>query len=225
MIKISEDIVVPSPPKRVWAVVSNPADVVSCIPGAELGAAHDDGTFDGVLVAKFAAIRVKFAARISLELEEPEHEGRLSARGRDGQGATRFSGNATFGVVEDQAAGGSRVTVDGEVNLTGKLASLIESGAGVVISRMTKEFSAQLVQRCTEPEPTPEPTPEPEAEPALEAAAPRSTTPARTGPLSRLRAWWARLLHRQGTRPPKQGAPAGSERTSEEVGSGNATAQ
>jgi carbon monoxide dehydrogenase subunit G len=224
--------------------VSNPSDVVSCIPGAELGAAHDDGSFDGVLVARFAAIRVKFAARISLELEEPEHEGRLSARGRDGQGATRFSGNATFGVVEDREAGGSRVTVDGEVNLTGKLASLIESGAGVVISRMTKEFSAQLVQRCTEPEP--EPKAEPEAGPALAAGAeapaapasrePAATTgrpttppspgaPARTGLLSRLRAWWARLLHRQSTRPPERGTPAGSGPTSKEVGSGNATAQ
>ncbi|MFB9833725.1 SRPBCC domain-containing protein [Actinoallomurus acaciae] len=208
LIEIAEDIAVPSPPKRVWAVVSNPADVVSCIPGAELGAAHDDGTFDGVLVARFAAIRVRFAARISLELEESEHEGRLSARGRDGQGATRFSGDATFGVVEDPTAGGSRVTVHGEVNLTGKLASLIESGAGVVISRMTKEFSAQLVERCTEPEPAAE-------------SAPRPSAPARTGPLQRLRAWWARLLHRK----PQQGAPAGSGRTSEEAGSGNATAQ
>ncbi|MGI5229962.1 SRPBCC domain-containing protein [Actinoallomurus sp. CA-142502] len=213
-----EEIAVPSPPERVWAIVSNPSDVVSCIPGAELGAAHDDGSFDGVLVARFAAIRVKFAARISLKLEESEREGRLSARGRDGQGATRFSGNATFGVAEDRKTGGSRVTVNGEVNLSGKLASLVESGAGVVISRMTKEFSAQLVQRCSEPEPEPAPVPRPVTEPARAAVA---EAPPRTGPLSRLRAWWARLLHRS----PERGAQAGTRRTSEEAGSGNATAQ
>ncbi|MBT2225278.1 hypothetical protein KLK06_05375 [Nonomuraea sp. NEAU-A123] len=158
--------------------MSSPSDVVSCIGGAELGAAHDDGSFDGTLVVKFGALRVRFAARVTLELTESELEGRLSARGRDGQGATRFSGNATFRVAEGEGPSDSRVTVDGEIQLTGKLASLIESGAGVVVSRMTKEFSAELVQRCAEP---------------AELDTPPTAAPPPTGLLSRLRAWWARL--------------------------------
>jgi len=151
LISIAEEISVPSPPDKVWAVVSDPSAVVSCIAGAELGAVHEDGSFDGTLVVKFGALRVKFAALISLELTEAECEGRLSARGRDGQGATRFNGGATFRVAEDRVPGHSLVTMAGEVNLTGKLASLIESGAGAVVSRMTKEFSAQLIERCVAP--------------------------------------------------------------------------
>lgn len=189
MITIAEEIAVPNSPERVWAVVSSPSDVVSCIPGAELGAPHDDGSFDGVLVVRFAAIRVRFAARVSLELEESAYEGRLSARGRDGQGATRFSGHATFQVAEGEEPGSARMTIRGEVNLTGKLASLIESGAGVVVARMTKEFSAQLIERCAEP--AAQPTAGPAAEPAPPAGAPM---PVRRP--SRFRAWWARLLHR-----------------------------
>ncbi|MDN3354110.1 SRPBCC family protein [Actinomadura sp. DC4] len=200
MIRIAEEIAVPSPPERVWAVVSDPSDVVSCVPGAELGQAHDDGSFDGVLVVKFSAIRVKFAARISLELTESELEGRLSARGRDGQGATRFNGHATFQVAEGADAGTSRVIVDGEVNLTGKLASLIESGAGVVVSRMTKEFSAQLVERCAEPD-VPAVSPDVPPAPVVVAPAPR------TGLAARLHAWWTRLTNRR--RPAEQTKEAG----------------
>ncbi len=133
MISIAEEISVPSPPDKVWAVVSHPTAVVSCIQGAELGAVHDDGSFDGSLLVKFGALRVRFAAQISLELAEAELEGRLSARGRDGQGATRFSGSARFRVAESQDPGHSLVTLAGEVNLAGKLASLIESGAGAVV--------------------------------------------------------------------------------------------
>ncbi|WP_439941798.1 SRPBCC domain-containing protein [Streptomyces sp. BBFR115] len=151
MISIAEKIDVPSPPARVWEIISDPAAVVSCIGGAELGESHPDGSFDGLLVVRFGGIRVRFAARITLELDQDQREGRLTARGRDGQGATRFSGEAVFQVTEDRAAGGTQVAMTGEMNLSGKLAPLIESGAGVVVSRMTREFSAALVERCALP--------------------------------------------------------------------------
>jgi carbon monoxide dehydrogenase subunit G len=176
VIKIDEEIAVPAPPGRVWEVVSDPAEVVSCINGAELGESHDDGSFDGTLVVKFSAIRVRFGARVSMELDEPEREGRLSARGRDGQGATRFSAHATFRITD--APGGARVRVSGEVTLAGKLASLIEAGAGAVVSRMTKDFTDELVRRC-----------------AGDTAV--ATPPSRTSRWARVRAWWRRTVHKR----------------------------
>jgi carbon monoxide dehydrogenase subunit G len=212
LISIAEEIAVPSPPDRVWAVVSDPLAVVSCIAGAELGAVHDDGSFDGTLLVKFGALRVKFAARLTLELGEATREGRLSARGRDGQGATRFSGGATFRVAGDQEPGRSLVTMAGEVNLTGKLASLIESGAGVVVSRMTKEFSAALIERCAVPD-----------VPAI-ASVPVNPLPLDPGLLARWRAWWTRLLRGRRAGPVGPDASAQSPQT-EEATSGNTTAQ
>lgn len=242
MITIKEEIAVPSPRERVWEVVSNPSDVVSCISGAELGAAHEDGSFDGTLVVRFGAIRVRFAARVRLELTESQFEGRLSATGGDGQGATRFRGEAAFRVVEGEEAGSSRVLMTGEVTLSGKLAPLVESGAGVMTSRMTKDFAAKLVTRCTGPAGQPTApadaldthAPGPDRVPVPAVAPPRAAWP------SRCRAWLARLLRRrqppQPTQPlrtpqppaPDGGAPAVlSPRTTrtEEVGSDNAPAQ
>ncbi|KWX24172.1 carbon monoxide dehydrogenase [Mycolicibacterium wolinskyi] len=178
MIQIDEQIAVPAPPDRVWDVISRPEEVVSCISGAELGEHHDDGSFDGTLVVKFSALRVRFGARVMLDLDEPEREGRLSARGRDGQGATRFNGHATFRIAEDSAAGGSRVHMVGEVNLAGKLASLIEAGAGAVVARMTKDFTDELVRRCA----------------GDDQAAAVTPMPARPSLWKRIRAWWRRTL-------------------------------
>jgi carbon monoxide dehydrogenase subunit G len=171
VITIEEGIVVPASRARVWSVVSDPAEVVSCISGAELGESHEDGSFDGTLVVKFGAVRVRFGARLTLDLDEAAHEGTLSARGKDGQGATRFTAQATFRVVDDPA--GSRVQVSGEITLAGKLATLIESGAGAVVSRMTKDFSAELVRRC---------------------AGDQVVVPARRSWWVALRAWWQRLV-------------------------------
>ncbi|MFG2427436.1 SRPBCC domain-containing protein [Streptomyces sp. NPDC048590] len=199
MISITEEIAVPSPPERVWQVISDPSAVVSCIGGAELGPSHDDGSFDGTLAIRFGGLRVKFAARVSLDLDEPEHRGVLSARGADGQGATRFSAGATFRVSEGETPGTSRVFCDGEIKLNGKLAKLIESGAGMVVSRMTKEFTEQLVSACAVPA---EPLPPAPAEPTTQAPAahpatgrgtpgPAGAQPRSTGLFARLRAWWA----------------------------------
>ncbi|MFJ9541429.1 SRPBCC domain-containing protein [Streptomyces sp. NPDC101225] len=202
MISIKEEIAVPSPPRRVWEVISDPSAVVSCIGGAELGASHDDGSFDGTLAVRFGGLRVKFAARVALDLDEPEYEGRLSARGADGQGATRFSAGATFRVAAGETSGSARVYCDGEIKLNGKLAKLIESGAGMVVARMTKEFTDELVKVCAGPG-----EPAPALATGAHATAP-TAAPRRAGLLARLRAWWAgRRAGRQG-QPPRTVAPA-----------------
>jgi carbon monoxide dehydrogenase subunit G len=238
VISIKEEIAVPSPRPRVWEVVSEPAEVVSCIAGAELGDQHEDGTFDGALVIKFGAIRVKFAARISLELDEAQFEGRLTARGGDGQGATRFQGEAVFRVVEGPEPDTTLVLMDGEVTLRGKLASLVESGATVVTSRMTKDFTAKLIAKCTEPEVAAEQVPAtagataqaPAAAAPATSAPATAPAPARTGPLSRFGAWFARVVLRrkQPPPPPDRAAPATpspSTTQTQEIGSDHAPAQ
>lgn len=191
MISITEEIVVPSPPERVWEVISDRSAVVSCVGGAELGPSHDDGSFDATLAIRFGGLRVKFAARVSLDLDEAAREGRLTARGADGQGATRFTAGATFRVVEGDTPHTSRVHCDGEIKLNGKLAKLIESGAGMVVSAMTKEFTGQLVQKCAAA--PAEPLGTVPGGPSLPAADAVHTDPLQpAGLFARVRAWWAK---------------------------------
>lgn len=218
MISITEEIAVPSPPARVWEIISDPSAVVSCIGGAELGPSHDDGSFDATLAIRFGGLRVKFAARISLDLDESAREGRLTARGADGQGATRFTAGATFRVVEGGTSGTSKVFCDGEIKLNGKLAKLIESGAGMVVSRMTGEFTDQLVQKCAGPpsEPLTEASVEP---PGTVSGSAPTALPRPTGLFARLRAWWA---GRRSKRPAQktQATPRSENRSGEALDQG-----
>jgi uncharacterized protein len=185
VISLSERVAVPAPPDRVWAVLSDPAAVVSCVSGAELGAAHEDGSFDGTLVVRFGAVRVRFAARVELALTESDMEGQLSARGKDGQAATRFTARATFRVAPD-GADGSVVDLAGDVTLNGRLSGLVESGAGAVVARMTRDFTDKLIDRCAPPAAAPSP-----------GAAAGPARPGRgVGLRARLRAWSARWWRR-----------------------------
>ena len=180
MITIAERVPVPHPPKIVWEVISDPAKVVACIDGSELGDEHPDGSFDARLTVRFAAIKVPFSARVKLDLDETEYVGILEAIGADSRGSTRVQGQAKFTVVPVEA--GSEVVIDGDVDITGQLASLITTGATVVVERMTRSFAEELTQACAEQDPATRTA-------ALERAAERDER----GFVAWLRRTWQRL--------------------------------
>jgi carbon monoxide dehydrogenase subunit G len=153
MIEINEQFDVASTPRCVWDLLSDPDSVVSCVPGATLGEKHEDGSFDGGVTVKFGPARVTFRARITLELDPAEMSGRVTSRGKDTQGGTRFNATMSFRVVENAGQGGSTVLIKGENEITGKLAGIVESGAKIVIRRMSAEFAENLAARCSVPPP------------------------------------------------------------------------
>jgi len=148
VIEVSERIEVPSAPRIVWEVLSDPRAVVDCVPGAALGEQQEDGSYDATLTVKFGPAKVTFRAKFALELDGAAMVGHVSSRGRDNQGGTRVKATMTFKVVEGQAPGSAAVPIDAQVEIAGKLASLVESGANLVVKHMTKEFSERLAARC-----------------------------------------------------------------------------
>lgn len=148
MIEVSERIEAPAAPRVVWGVLSDPRAVVDCVPGAALGERQEDGSYDATLTVKFGPAKVAFRARFTLELNPAEMSGQVASRARDNQGGTRVKTGMTFKVVEGQAPGSSAIVIDAQVEISGKLASLVESGANLVVKHMTKEFSERLAARC-----------------------------------------------------------------------------
>ena len=148
MIEISERVEVPAAPQIVWDVLSDPRAVVDCVPGAKLGDRLEDGSYDTTMTVKFGPVKVTFRAKVVLELDGTAMVGHVSSRGRDDQGGTRVKTTMTFKVVAGQAPGSSAVLIDAQVEISGRLASMVESGAALVVKRMTDEFTEQLAARC-----------------------------------------------------------------------------
>ena len=161
MITISEHFEVLYPPLTVWAILSDPNAVVQCVEGAELGESLGDGSFKARTTVKFGALRIHFNGQVSLELDEDAMEGHLTAQGKDAQGGARFRATTTFNVKGQARNDSSVVTVQGEVDISGKLVSVIEAGATRVVRRLTDNFSENLTTQCamkTEPSETGEAT-------------------------------------------------------------------
>ena len=144
MIEVKERIEVAAAPTAVWQVLSDPRAVVECVPGAALGERQEDGSYDATLTVKFGPAKVSFRARFTLELNEPEMSGQVASRAKDNQGGTRVKTAMNFSVVEGAVPGSSAIPIDAQVEISGKLASLVESGANLVVKYMTREFSERL---------------------------------------------------------------------------------
>lgn len=147
MIEVSERIEVSAAPRTVWKILSDPRAVVECVEGAEVGEQHEDGSYDAKMVVKFGPARVSFKTRFTLELDEAAMSGRVESRGKDNQGGTRVKTLMTFKVVEGAAPGSAAIPIDAQVEISGKLASLVETGANIVVQRMTADFTEKLAAK------------------------------------------------------------------------------
>ncbi|MGH8665727.1 MAG: SRPBCC domain-containing protein [Burkholderiales bacterium] len=149
MIEVNETIEVASDPKTVWSLLSDPRAVVECVSGATLGEQHEDGSYDAGITVKFGPAKVAFRAKVEIEYDHPGMSGKVISRGKDNQGGARFHTTMAFKVQGREGdAAGSTIDIQAQVEISGRLASLIETGASMVVKRMTKEFSEQLAARC-----------------------------------------------------------------------------
>ncbi len=147
MIEVNERIDVIASPDAVWEILSNPHEVVECVPGATLGELQEDGFYDAGLIVKFGPARVTFHARFMLELDQVTHSGTVTSRGKDNQGGTKIRANMKFRVMPQDTNIGSSIFVDANVEVSGRLSTIVESGASLVVGRMTKEFTEHLETR------------------------------------------------------------------------------
>ena len=151
MIEVNERIEVASTPQAVWTILSDPGAVVECVEGAVLGEKQEDGSFNAKMAVKFGPAKISFNANVLVEYNEANLSGNVTARGKDGISGTKFNTTMQFKVEAQDTPPGTTQTaipIKAECELSGRLAHLIESGANLVIKRMTASFAEKLAERC-----------------------------------------------------------------------------
>ena len=148
MIEVNERIEVASTPQAVWTILSDPNAVVECVEGAVLGEKNDDGSFNAKLAVKFGPAKVSFNANVMVDYDESNKSGNVTARGKDSISGTKFRTSMQFKVEGQDAPPQSAIPIKAECEITGRLSSLIETGANLVIKRMTTSFAEKLAERC-----------------------------------------------------------------------------
>lgn len=148
MIDVKEEFEVAASPDRVWEVISNPYEVVGCVPGATLIGQKEDGTYEGTIGIKFGPTSVTFQSVVALDLNAAAREGKLTSQSKDKRGGTRTKATTLFNVTPGEGTG-SRVSMQSGIEISGPLAGLVESGASFVVKRLVAVFAERLAEKCT----------------------------------------------------------------------------
>lgn len=135
------------PIQKVWMNLSNPREVVECVPGASLTEEVDDKNFKGEVTTKFGPVKVKYNGDIEiLELDEANYTMRLKGRGLDSKG----KGSADMAMVGKltEKDGGTEVDFNMEISIVGMLAQfgsrLINDVSNLLINQFVDNFSKKL---------------------------------------------------------------------------------
>jgi carbon monoxide dehydrogenase subunit G len=130
----------------VWRELLDMEGVASCLPGATIEATDTANVYDGSMRLKLGPMRVEYRGTATLsEVDEQNHTAviSLSAREAKGQG----SAMATIRNRLSESDGGTRVTAETDLHITGPQAQF---GRGVIEDvgrRVLGEFSQRLEEK------------------------------------------------------------------------------
>ena len=176
--KLEQSFEVRAPVERVWETLIDIERVAPCLPGAEITEAGDEGSYRGTFSVRLGPTTAAY--RGELHMQEVDEEGRrvvMNASGQDKRG--QGSAKATIVSTMHEEGDATRVDVETDFTITGRLARFGRGGMIQDISnRLLKEFAECLQQRIEAP-----PAAEPNLIDAIAAATPEgaAVAPPATG--------------------------------------------
>ena len=162
--KILQKCSINAPPQAVWTFLTDPYQVVSCLPGATITEKIDDRTYAGTITVKVGPVLATYKGRICFERLAPDiYEAEITGRGQEekGKGGVEIRMENHLYALE---SGGTEVTVSAEVNLIGLLAQF---GRGViqdVSDHLFQQFTASMKTKLEAGPPGDRPHPPAQAE-------------------------------------------------------------
>jgi carbon monoxide dehydrogenase subunit G len=145
-VKLEQSFTVDAPLERVWEALIDVQRVAPCLPGAEITEAGDDGTYRGTFTVKLGPTTAAYRGELSMEsVDEAARRVTMDAKGQDKRG--QGSAKATIVSVMREEAGATKVDVETDFTITGRLARFGRGGMIKDVSnRLLRDFSDCLAK-------------------------------------------------------------------------------
>lgn len=151
-VRIEKTFEVKHPIDTVWAMLSDPRKVASCVPGAQITEAIDDRNFTGAIRVKVGPVITEFKGALQIvNLNDQAHEIEMVGKGQDirGKGSASMTMAGTLTALAD---GGTHVQTVSDVTVVGILAQFGGRMMNDVADVMFKEFTTRFQNLLDHPE-------------------------------------------------------------------------
>jgi carbon monoxide dehydrogenase subunit G len=163
--RLEHSFEVTAPLERVWRKLIDVEQVAPCLPGAEITAVGDDGTYHGTFAVRLGPTTAAYRGQLAMEeVDEATHRVVMRASGQDKRG----QGSAKAAIVStmSEAGGVTTVEVETDFTITGRLARFGRGGMIQDVSnRLLRDFSDCLQKTIEAPPAEADAGPPPAAKP------------------------------------------------------------
>jgi carbon monoxide dehydrogenase subunit G len=145
--KIANEFTVSAPIEKAWDVLSDLEQVIPLMPGAQL-VGRDGDDFLGKVKVKVGPVTSEFNGRVRfVERDREQHRAVIDGKGKEQRG----TGNAAATVTAQLHGAGdhTRVTVDTDLKIVGKLAQVGSGMLQQVSEKLLGEFVESLEAKVT----------------------------------------------------------------------------
>lgn len=145
--QLKQDFLINRPADEVWAFFHDIPALAACLPGAEYIGPTEDGRHSGKLTSKIGPFQASFAGEASITYDEAARAIALDGKGVDKKGNSR--GKMTMVCKVTPAAGGTSVTAESDVQLSGAIAQFGRTGiiaevSNVLVADFVRNVEARL---------------------------------------------------------------------------------
>jgi carbon monoxide dehydrogenase subunit G len=141
-LKLENEFTVDTPIDEAWKAMLDLEKVTPCLPGAQLTEQVGD-EYKGTMTVKLGPVTAKYDGTVKVdEADESEHRAVLKAEGKDARGQGTASASITSTLHEENGGEGTRVHVETDMDLTGRIAQF---GGG-----MHQEVAEKIMGRFAE---------------------------------------------------------------------------
>jgi carbon monoxide dehydrogenase subunit G len=183
-VRIEKTFQVSQPIDRVWALLSDPARVASCVPGAQITEKVDDKTYKGSISVKVGPSVTDYKGEVQiLRLDPQNHEVEIQGKGQDVRGRGSAAMTMT-GKLASLEGGITQVTSISEVNVVGILAQMGSRVITEVSNIMFDKFSQNFQDLLQQPADRPAAADPPPAGMAAPAPSPKPPQPIEPGSIA-----------------------------------------
>jgi carbon monoxide dehydrogenase subunit G len=148
--KLQNDFLVDAPLDETWATLLDIQRVAQCLPGATLESDGGDGVYRGSMQVRLGPMTLAYkgTARMA-EVEEDAHSATIEVKAKELKG----QGTASARIrnrLEPGAGGATHVTVETDLNITGRPAQfgrgIMEDVAGKMLGDFAKRLESEVLR-------------------------------------------------------------------------------
>ena len=133
------------PVDDAWRILTDVERIAPCLPGAKLEDINGD-TYSGFVKVKVGPIQAQFKGQASfVERDDAAHKAVLKGEGRDTTGKGNASALITAQLTAESPTS-TRVTVDTDLNITGKVAQFGRGAMADISNKLLDQFVENLNQ-------------------------------------------------------------------------------